>query len=189
MHETRGTDTPACDGLVVSHAARLHELHRRQPLAAPEAAARLRRAWRPDALARFCREAELLRQLNHPNIIQVLATLEALRPDAPVALVDLIHRMLEKDPAARLRSVRLVGAELEALLDLVPRYARPATIACPQGNAPSASNPFNARPASRCFSCRRLGIDCRRAVGPRQQMRRSRTARRQPDTIYLSGLS
>ena len=48
---------------------------------------------------------------------QRVPDLEALRPDAPVALVDLIYRMLEKDAAARLRSVRLAGAELEALLE------------------------------------------------------------------------
>jgi len=42
--------------------------------------------------------------------------LEVLQPDAPIALVDLIGRMLQKDPAQRLSSVRLVGAELEAIL-------------------------------------------------------------------------
>jgi serine/threonine protein kinase/predicted ATPase len=42
--------------------------------------------------------------------------LEALRPDVPVALVDLIYRMLDKEVRSRIRSVRLVGAELEALL-------------------------------------------------------------------------
>jgi serine/threonine protein kinase/predicted ATPase len=42
--------------------------------------------------------------------------LEDLRPDAPAALLDLVYRMLEKDPGTRIRSVRLVGAELETLL-------------------------------------------------------------------------
>jgi serine/threonine protein kinase/tetratricopeptide (TPR) repeat protein len=42
--------------------------------------------------------------------------LEALRSDCPVALVDLIYRMLEKDRTARIPSIRLVGAELEAIL-------------------------------------------------------------------------
>jgi predicted ATPase/Tfp pilus assembly protein PilF len=42
--------------------------------------------------------------------------LEALRPDCPLPLVDLVYRMLEKDRHARIPSVRLVGAELEALL-------------------------------------------------------------------------
>ena len=55
--------------------------------------------------------------------------LEALRPDAPIALIDLTYRMLEKDPAARLRSVRLAGAELEALLDPSARQYRDPTAA------------------------------------------------------------
>jgi serine/threonine protein kinase len=42
--------------------------------------------------------------------------LEMLRPDAPVALVDLIYRMLEKDRSARIPSVRQVGAALESIL-------------------------------------------------------------------------
>src|SRR5579859_6622081 len=37
--------------------------------------------------------------------------LEALRPDAPVALVDLIYRMLEKNREERIPSARLIGAE------------------------------------------------------------------------------
>jgi serine/threonine protein kinase/tetratricopeptide (TPR) repeat protein len=57
------------------------------------------------------------------NLAQVIASimtrnppdLELLRPDVPLALVDLIYRMLEKEPAARLASVRQVGAELEAI--------------------------------------------------------------------------
>lgn len=43
-------------------------------------------------------------------------SIEELRPDCPIGLVDLIYRMLEKDPQARIPSVRLVGAELEALM-------------------------------------------------------------------------
>ncbi|MCD4685774.1 MAG: protein kinase, partial [Anaerolineae bacterium] len=39
-----------------------------------------------------------------------------LRPDLPPALVDLIYRMLEKDRERRISSVRLVGAELEAII-------------------------------------------------------------------------
>ncbi|MCK4900898.1 MAG: serine/threonine-protein kinase PknK, partial [Anaerolineales bacterium] len=47
---------------------------------------------------------------------QPTPNLEMLRPEAPIALIDLIYRMLDKDPAARIPSVRLVGAELEAIL-------------------------------------------------------------------------
>lgn len=53
-------------------------------------------------------------------ITQILTTpypdLEQLRPDTPIALIDLIYRMLEKDREARIPSVRLIGAELEAIM-------------------------------------------------------------------------
>src|SRR5262249_8828947 len=56
--------------------------------------------------------------------------LEALRPDAPVGLVDLVYRMLDKDRERRIGSVRLVGAEIERLLrgnvNLVSPSAPPA---------------------------------------------------------------
>lgn len=42
--------------------------------------------------------------------------LEKLRPDCPVALADLIYRMLDKDANTRIPSVRLIGAELEAIM-------------------------------------------------------------------------
>ena len=61
-------------------------------------------------------EAELLTALLNAIMHTPPPDMEALRPDAPVALVDLIYRMLQKDPCARIPSVRLVGAELEALL-------------------------------------------------------------------------
>lgn len=51
------------------------------------------------------------------SILQApLPDLEALCPDAPVAVVDLVYRMLERDPQTRIASVRLVGAELEAIM-------------------------------------------------------------------------
>lgn len=49
-------------------------------------------------------------------ISEPLPELEKIRPDAPIALVDLINRMLTKNPKDRINSVRIVGAELEALL-------------------------------------------------------------------------
>src|SRR5260370_4807427 len=49
--------------------------------------------------------------LTHPT-----PNLEAQRPDAPIALVDLVYRMLEKNRAQRIPSVRQVGAELEAII-------------------------------------------------------------------------
>lgn len=46
-----------------------------------------------------------------------LPDIEEIRPDCPVALADLIYRMLERDRAARIPSVRLIGAELETILE------------------------------------------------------------------------
>lgn len=65
---------------------------------------------------------------NHP-----IPDLEAECPDAPVALVDLVYRMLEKDREQRISSVRLVGAELEAILRGAPS-ALPVTLG-PQADA------------------------------------------------------
>ena len=39
--------------------------------------------------------------------------LDELRPEIPIALVDLVDRMLEKEPQQRIPSMRRVGAELE----------------------------------------------------------------------------
>jgi serine/threonine protein kinase/tetratricopeptide (TPR) repeat protein len=41
--------------------------------------------------------------------------LESLRPDIPVQLVDLVYRMLPKEPDQRVSSVRQIGATLEAI--------------------------------------------------------------------------
>lgn len=67
---------------------------------------------------------------------QPVPDLEAMRPEAPVALVDLIYRMLAKNPAERIPSVRLVGAELEAIMQ--GRSPAAATDAAPAGQAQPA---------------------------------------------------
>lgn len=48
-----------------------------------------------------------------------LPDIESIRPEVPVALADLIYRMLEKDKVARIPSVRLIGAELETIMEAV----------------------------------------------------------------------
>lgn len=48
-------------------------------------------------------------------LTQPAPDIAALRPETPDALQDLVYRMLTKNRAARIPSVRLVGAELEAL--------------------------------------------------------------------------
>jgi serine/threonine-protein kinase len=49
-------------------------------------------------------------------LTQPVPDLSPVRPDVPDALADLVYRMLEKDRAQRVPSVRLVGAELEVVL-------------------------------------------------------------------------
>lgn len=60
--------------------------------------------------------------------------LEKMRPDTPVALVDLVYRMLQKNPDMRIPSMRLVGAELEAI-----KQGRPSTIAFVTQRPPTAT--------------------------------------------------
>lgn len=70
---------------------------------------------------------EMLTGINPFSREQIAATVTAIlnapppdledeRPDAPLALIDLIYRMLEKNPDDRISSMRRVGAELEAIL-------------------------------------------------------------------------
>jgi predicted ATPase len=66
-------------------------------------------------------------------VTQPTPDLETLCPDAPIALVDLVYRMLEKDPHARIASVRRVGAELEDILQGRTNNPQPV----------SATNRFN----------------------------------------------
>lgn len=49
-------------------------------------------------------------------LTQSVPDLAQLAPEAPLALVHLVYRMLEKDPQQRMPSARLLGAELEAIL-------------------------------------------------------------------------
>jgi serine/threonine protein kinase/DNA-binding CsgD family transcriptional regulator/tetratricopeptide (TPR) repeat protein len=73
-----------------------------------------------------------------------------LRPDLPDALADLIYRMLEKERLARIPSVRLVGAELEAMLrgDERPasRFSTPVpAVESGRHNLPTPPTPFVGR--------------------------------------------
>jgi len=96
-------------------------------------------------------------------LTQPVPDLGLLCPDVPDALADLIYRMLEKDCGQRIPSVRLVGAELEAILSgrtivfpatrlspaALPTEDRFATItpatAVPKHNLPVQSIPFVGR--------------------------------------------
>lgn len=102
-----------------------------------------------------------LGQLVTNILMQPPPDLEALRPDAPIALVDLIYRMLIKDPNQRIPSIRLVGAELEVIMqgngntssvhaarlpDADNRFATPTpTPGKPRHNLPAQTTPFIGR--------------------------------------------
>ncbi len=51
--------------------------------------------------------------------------IEKLRPDAPPALAQLIYRMLEKDREDRIRSVRQISVQLEAIINGETEYLLP----------------------------------------------------------------
>jgi serine/threonine-protein kinase len=55
--------------------------------------------------------------------------LEAMRPDCPSALVDLVYRMLEKDKAQRIMSARLVSEELSRIIAGGPTFSSPRVTA------------------------------------------------------------
>jgi serine/threonine protein kinase len=95
--------------------------------------------------------ATLTAILTHP-----VPDLESLRPDAPVALIDLIYRMLEKERDVRIRTVRHVGAELEDILSghhfhtpPQTRFAPPTPdfLQRPKHNLPAQTTPFVGREA------------------------------------------
>lgn len=63
---------------------------------------------------------------------QPLPDLELQRPDCPVALADLIYRLLERNPDGRISSARIVGLELEKLLGALETQSIRATDVMPQ---------------------------------------------------------
>lgn len=83
--------------------------------------------------------------------------LEELAPDAPIALLDLIYRMLDKDRDNRMRSVRAVGLELEDILhertDISSSELRfmfetdEITVFTVKNNLPAQTTPFVGREA------------------------------------------
>ena len=94
-------------------------------------------------------------------LTQPVPDLETGRPDAPEPLRDLIYRMLTKEREARIPSMRLVGAELEVILQELaatqhktavkheqqPRFATPTPhpAGVPQHNLPKQTSPFIGR--------------------------------------------
>jgi predicted ATPase len=93
-------------------------------------------------------------------LTQPTPDLTQLNRDIPDPLADLVYRMLEKDRLQRIPSVRLVGAELEALLKgrepITPsraiqgesRFATPTPpVGTPRHNLPTQTTPFVGREA------------------------------------------
>lgn len=130
-------------------------------------------------------EGENVGQILMGIITQPPPDLEALRPDVPVALVDLVYRMLEKDRDARISSVRLVGAELEAIIQgtstgglsstarrqiVVPAhgtaFATPTPVISdkPRHNLPAQTTPFVGREAELTEIAKLLNDSARRLV-------------------------
>jgi hypothetical protein len=71
-------------------------------------------------------EGDTLAALTYAIMTKPIPDLEAIRPDAPIALIDLIYRMLAKTPDERISSVRLIGAALEGIISGVDTPIRPA---------------------------------------------------------------
>ena len=96
---------------------------------------------------------DVMSQVMYNILNEPLPDLENLCPDAPIALVDLVYRMLERDPQARIPSVRIVGAELEAILHRPEtrsshqRFQTPVSdnILLPNHNLPYEATPFVGR--------------------------------------------
>jgi serine/threonine protein kinase/tetratricopeptide (TPR) repeat protein len=60
--------------------------------------------------------AENIVETIHQITTQPIPDIEELNPNVPVDLIDLVYRMLERDPQSRITSVRRVGTELEDIL-------------------------------------------------------------------------
>ncbi len=98
---------------------------------------------------------EAVTQTIYNIVSSELPDLVALAPDAPTALLDLIYRMLTRNPQARIPSVRIIGAELEAIQqrrDVVTRAAMkigrfdtPPLLNLSKHNLPLQTTPFVGR--------------------------------------------
>jgi DNA-binding SARP family transcriptional activator/predicted Ser/Thr protein kinase len=72
-------------------------------------------------------------------LTQPMPQLHQLDTDIPTPLINLIERMLHKDPAQRISSVRLVGAELEAIIAKRPFSLPTPTKTGPPPHPPTAA--------------------------------------------------
>jgi predicted ATPase len=91
-------------------------------------------------------------------LYDALPDLETLRPDISIELVDLVYRMLEKDPQTRISSVRHIGAILEDILQgrdsdtitvatVRPAMPTPTAVELSKYNLPEQTTAFVGREA------------------------------------------
>jgi serine/threonine-protein kinase len=99
----------------------------------------------PELVKRFIREGEVLRQLNHPNIVKVLATFEI--ENQPVIVMEYmaggsLRDLLEQQPKLPLERLLNIGLELaDALarvhhLNIIHRDLKPANVLLARDGAP-----------------------------------------------------
>ena len=107
--------------------------------------------------------ADLIRAVIHEPV----PDLEALVPNAPVALLDLIYRMLEKNPAERIPSVRVVGSELEAILE---HTASPSEVIRRRSDGPDGASLFDAPTPTTTESRHNLPVQTTAFVGRESEL-------------------
>ncbi|MCA9973897.1 MAG: protein kinase [Anaerolineales bacterium] len=103
----------------------------------------------PETVARFRREAEALRQLNHPNIVSMLAAVEEDgRHYLVVEYVDggNLRQLLDREPTLPIQRVMQIGLELaDALsrthhLRIIHRDLKPANVLLTAGGTPKLTD-------------------------------------------------
>ncbi len=111
--------------------------------------------------------------------------LEKLRPDTPIALVDLIYRMLEKNPEQRVSTVRLIGAELDALVQGIDTSVRGA-IRVPAAFEPISATRLPATPLSTANRLHNLPSQTTEFVGRQDELKQIEAALGNPAIRLLT---